>query len=56
MLYRKEACVTISRELLDELLKGVERPGDLLGDAGLMKEGLLQNSAYQRIHVANLVA
>ncbi|MDU8914147.1 hypothetical protein [Aestuariicoccus sp. MJ-SS9] len=28
----------ISKELLDELLKGVERPEDLLGDAGLMKE------------------
>ena len=30
--------MTISKELLDELLKGVERPEDLLGDAGLMKE------------------
>ena len=30
--------MTISRELLDELLKGCERPEDLLGDAGLMKE------------------
>ena len=29
--------MTISKELLDELLKGVERPEDLLGDAGLMK-------------------
>ncbi|SDM00974.1 hypothetical protein SAMN04488026_11463 [Aliiruegeria lutimaris] len=28
----------ISKEILDELLKGVERPEDLLGDAGLMKE------------------
>lgn len=27
MLHRKEACMTISREILDELLKGVERPG-----------------------------
>lgn len=27
-----------SKEILDELLKGVERPEDLLGDAGLMKE------------------
>ena len=26
------------RELLDELLSGVERPEDLLGDKGLMKE------------------
>ena len=30
--------MTISKELLDELLEGVERPEDLLGDAGLMKE------------------
>ena len=29
--------MTISNELLDELLKGVERPEDLLGEAGLMK-------------------
>ena len=28
----------ISKELLDELLSGVERPEDLLGDTGLMKE------------------
>ncbi len=30
--------MTISKELLDELLGGVERPEDLLGDKGLMKE------------------
>jgi transposase-like protein len=30
--------MTISNELLDELLKGCERPEDLLGAAGLMKE------------------
>lgn len=30
--------MTISEKLLDELLKGCERPEDLLGDAGLMKE------------------
>ena len=30
--------MTISKELLDELLQGCERPEDLLGDAGLMKE------------------
>ena len=29
--------MTISTELLDELLKGCERPEDLLGDSGLMK-------------------
>ena len=28
--------MTISKELLDELLSGVERPEDLLGDKGLM--------------------
>ena len=30
--------MTISKELLDELLKDCERPEDLLGDSGLMKE------------------
>jgi len=30
--------MTISNELLDELLKGCKQPEDLLGDAGLMKE------------------
>ena len=30
--------MTIFRELPDELLKGCERPEDLLGDAGLLKE------------------
>lgn len=30
--------MTISKELLDELLSGVERPEDLLGDKGLLKE------------------
>jgi len=30
--------MTISKELLDELLSGVERPEDLLGEKGLMKE------------------
>jgi transposase-like protein len=30
--------MTISKERLDELLKGCERPEDLLGEAGLMKE------------------
>lgn len=30
--------MTISKELLDELLSGVERPEDLLDDKGLMKE------------------
>ena len=30
--------MTISNELLDDLLKGCARPEDLLGEAGLMKE------------------
>ena len=30
--------MSISKEILDELLQGVERPEDLLGDAGLTKE------------------
>lgn len=30
--------MTISSELLGELLKGCNQPADLLGDAGLMKE------------------
>jgi len=30
--------MTISKELVDELLSGVDRPGDLPGDKGLMKE------------------
>ncbi len=34
--------MTISKEILDELLKGVERPEDLLGDAGLMKFGTVR--------------
>ncbi|UWR43192.1 hypothetical protein [Phaeobacter inhibens] len=38
MLLLKEARVTISKELLDELLKGCKRPEDLLGDAGLLKD------------------
>jgi putative transposase len=30
--------MTISKEVLDELLSGVENADDLLGDRGLMKE------------------
>ena len=33
--------MTISNELLDELLKGCKQPEDPLGDAGLMKSPLL---------------
>jgi hypothetical protein len=30
--------MTISKEFLDELLSGLNRPEDLLGDTGLMTE------------------
>jgi transposase-like protein len=41
-------------ELLDELLKGVERPEDLLGEAGLMKE--LKIKLMKRMLGAELTA
>ena len=46
--------MTISKELLDELLKGCERPEDLLGDAGLMKE--LKIKLMERMLSAELTA
>ncbi len=46
--------MTISKELLDELLKGCERPEDLLGDAGLMKE--LKIKLMERMLGAELIA
>jgi hypothetical protein len=46
--------MTISKEILDELLKGVERPEDLLGDAGLMKE--LKIKLMERMLGAKLTA
>ena len=46
--------MTISKELLDERLKGVERPGDLLGEAGLMKE--LKIKLMERMLGAELTA
>ncbi len=46
--------MTISREILDELLKGVDRPEDLLGDAGLMKE--LKVRLMERMLGAELTA
>jgi len=46
--------MTISRELLDDLLKGCERPEDLLGDAGLMKE--LKIKLKERMLGAELTA
>ncbi len=46
--------MTISKELLDELLQGVERPEDLLGDAGLLKE--LKIELMERMLGAELTA
>ena len=46
--------MTISKELLDELLKSCERPEDLLGDSGLMKE--LKIKLMERMLGAELTA
>jgi putative transposase len=46
--------MTISNELLDELLRGCKRPEDLLGDSGLMKE--LKVRLMERMLVAELTA
>ena len=46
--------MTISKKLLDELLKGCERPEYLLGDAGLMKE--LKIRLMERMLGAELTA
>lgn len=46
--------MTISKELLDELLKGCDRPEDLLGDGGLMKE--LKIKLMERMLGAELTA
>lgn len=46
--------MTISDELLDELLKGCKRPEDLLGDTGLMKE--LKVRLMERMLGAELTA
>src|SRR6056297_3804521 len=46
--------MTISEELLDELLKGCERPEDLIGDTGLMKE--LRIKLMERMLGAELTA
>ncbi|WP_342627927.1 hypothetical protein AAC691_17930 [Nguyenibacter vanlangensis] len=46
--------MTISKELLDELLTGVERAEDLLGDAGLLKE--LKIRLMERMLGAELTA
>ena len=46
--------MAISKELLDELLGGVERPEDLLGDKGLMKE--LKVRLMERMLGAELTA
>ena len=54
MLHRKEACMTISKEILDELLKGVDRPEDFFGNTGLMKE--LKIRLMERMLGAELTA
>lgn len=46
--------MTITKEILDELLKGVKRPEDLLGDAGLMKD--LKIRLMERMLGAELTA
>ena len=46
--------MTISKETLDELLKGVDRPEGLLGDAGLLKE--LKIKLMERMLGAELTA
>ncbi len=46
--------MTITNELLDELLKGCARPEDLLGEAGLMKE--LKIRLMERMLSAELTA
>ena len=46
--------MTISNELLDELLNGCKRPDDLLGQAGLMKE--LKIRLMERLRGAELTA
>ena len=46
--------MTISSELLDELLKDCKRPEDLLGDAGLMKQ--LKIRLMERMLGAELTA
>jgi len=38
---------TIPKELLNELLRGVDRPEDLLGDKGLMKELKVRNQPLE---------
>jgi len=39
--------MTIRRELIDELLKDYERPQDILGEGGLLKE--LTKTAIERV-------
>ena len=46
--------MTISKELRDEVLKGCERPEDLLGNDGLMKE--LKIKLMERMLGAELTA
>jgi len=50
----KESMMTISKEILDELLKGVEHSEDLPGDAGLVRE--LRIRLMERMLGAELTA
>ena len=42
--------MTISNKILDELLSGVDRPDDLLGDTGLMKELKVHPDQSVKVH------
>ena len=47
--------MTISKERLDELLQGCERPEDMVGDTGLLKEikiKLMEADAWRRVDSA----
>ena len=48
--------MTISKEVLDELLKGCERPENLLGDAGLMKELKINHAYISRVLPLTILA
>ena len=54
MLLEKEAAMTVSKELLDELLNGCECPEALLGDAGLIKELKINGGASNSMQWGDL--
>ncbi len=45
--------MTITKEVLDELLSGVENANDLLGDKGLMRPRVL--ASPKRLSIAHLL-